>query len=274
MDKKNIRPPVVVVLGHVDHGKTSLLDYIRKTRVALREAGGITQNIGASQIITKSGKKITFIDTPGHAAFNKMRSRGAKVADIAILIVASDAGVQPQTKEAIDHIRKSEIPFIVTITKVDLQTANSESVLNQLEKEGILLEKRGGDTPLIEVSSKTGQGIDDLLETISLLADITRIKGDPKKELEAVVIETSKDKSGPLVNVIVRNGTIKVGETLYIENGCAKIRNLKTNKGNVKVVFPGDPAQILGFDLLPEIGTKLFSTEFDNKGKKQTKKNI
>ena len=184
MDKKNIRPPVVVVLGHVDHGKTSLLDYIRKTRVALREAGGITQNIGASQIITKSGKKITFIDTPGHAAFNKMRSRGAKVADIAILIVASDAGVQPQTKEAIDHIRKSELPFIVTITKVDLQTANSESVLNQLEKEGILLEKRGGDIPWIEVSSKSGKGIDDLLETISLLADVSEIEGDPKKELD------------------------------------------------------------------------------------------
>lgn len=273
MDKKNIRPPVVVVLGHVDHGKTSLLDYIRKTRVALREAGGITQNIGASQIITKSGKKITFIDTPGHAAFNKMRSRGAKVADIAILIVASDAGVQPQTKEAIDHIRKSELPFIVTITKVDLQTANSESVLNQLEKEGILLEKRGGDTPWIEISSKSGKGIDDLLETISLLADVSEIEGDPKKELEAVVIETSKDKSGPLANVIVRNGSIKVGDTLYIEGGCAKVKNLKNDKGNVKKVFPGDPAQILGFDLLPEIGTKLFSTEFDNKGKKETKKN-
>jgi len=272
MDKKNIRPPIVVLLGHVDHGKTSLLDYIRKTRVALKEAGGITQNIGASQIVTKSGKKITFIDTPGHAAFNKMRSRGAKVADIAILLVASDAGVQPQTKEAIEHIRQSKLPFIVVITKIDLKTANTELVLDQLKKEGILLEKRGGNTPWIEISSKTGQGIDDLLETISLLADVSEIEGDPKKELEAVVIETSKDKSGSLVNIIIRNGTIKVGETLYIENGFAKIKNIKTDKGNVKEVFPGDSAQILGFDLLPKIGTKLFSTEFDSKGKKETKK--
>ncbi|MFH1970996.1 MAG: translation initiation factor IF-2 [Patescibacteria group bacterium] len=272
MKKKNIRPPIVVVLGHVDHGKTSLLDYIRKSRIALREAGGITQSIGASQVVTKSGKKITFIDTPGHAAFNKMRSRGAKVADVAILIVASDAGVQPQTKEAIDHIRESELPYIVVLTKVDLQTANTEFALDQLEKEGILLEKRGGDIPWIEVSAKTGKGVDDLLETISLLADVTEIEGDLKKELEAVVIETSKDQSGPLVNVIVRNGSIKVGETLYIENGSAKVRNLKTDKGNVKEVFPGDPVQILGFDLLPEIGTKLFSTKFDNKEKKETKK--
>lgn len=272
MNKKIIRPPIVVILGHVDHGKTSLLDYIRKTRVALKEAGGITQSIGASQVITKSGKKITFIDTPGHAAFNKMRSRGSKVADIAVLIVAADAGVQPQTKEAIEHIRASELPFIVALTKIDLQTANVESTLGQLETEGILLEKRGGDAPWIEVSSKTGKGIDDLLETISLLADVSEIEGDPKKELEAVVIETSKDKSGPLVNAVIRNGTMKVKETLFMENGCAKIKNLKTDKGNVKEVFPGDPVQILGFDLLPEVGTKLFSTAFENKEKKEVEK--
>ena len=272
MNKKIIRPPIVVILGHVDHGKTSLLDYIRKTRVALKEAGGITQSIGASQVITKSGKKITFIDTPGHAAFNLMRSRGSKVADIAVLIVAADAGVQPQTKEAIEHIRASELPFIVALTKVDLPTANIESTLGQLETEGILLEKRGGDVPWIELSSKTGKGVDDLLETISLLADVNEIEGDPKKALEAVVIETSKDKSGPLVNVVIRNGTMKVKETLYMENGCAKIKNLKTDKGNVKEVFPGDPVQILGFDLLPDVGTKLFSTVFDNKEKKEIEK--
>ena len=272
MNKKIIRPPIVVILGHVDHGKTSLLDYIRKTRVALKEAGGITQNIGASQVITKSGKKITFIDTPGHAAFNKMRSRGSKVADIAVLIVAADAGVQPQTKEAIEHIRESELPFMVALTKIDLQTANIESALGQLETEGILLEKRGGDVPWIEVSAKTGKGVDDLLETISLLADVNEIEGDSQKELEAVVIETSKDKSGPLVNVVIRNGTMKVKETLFMENGCAKIKNLKTDKGNVEEVFPGDPVQILGFDLLPEVGTKLFSTEFENKEKKKVEK--
>ena len=272
MLNKILRPPIVVVLGHVDHGKTSLLDYIRKTRVAQKEAGGITQGIGSSQVVSKSDKKITFIDTPGHAAFEKMRSRGAKVADIAVLIVAADAGVQPQTKEAINHIREANLPFIVGITKIDLQTADVDSTLEQLEKEGILFEKRGGDTPWMEVSAKTGNGIDDLLETISLFADLHEIEGDPKKELEAVVIETSKDKSGSLVNAVVRNGIIKLGQTLYTESGCAKVRNLKTDKGSAKEVFPGEPVQILGFDFLPEVGTKILSTVFDESFKKEDQK--
>lgn len=272
MNKKVLRPPIVVVLGHVDHGKTSLLDYIRNTRVAQKEVGGITQNIGASQVTTKSGKKITFIDTPGHAAFSQMRSRGAKVADIAVLVVASDAGIQPQTKEAIDHIRSAEIPFIVVITKIDLQTANVELTLDQLEEEGILLEKRGGSISWLEVSAKTGKGVDNLLETISLLADLEEIEGDCQKELEAVVIETSKDKSGPLVNAVVRNGSIKIGQTLYMDKGCAKVKNLKNEKGNAKEIFPGEPVQILGFEKLPEIGTKLFSTVFDTDKKQEEKK--
>lgn len=272
MLNKILRPPIVVVLGHVDHGKTSLLDHIRKTRVAQKEAGGITQSMGSSQVISKSGRKITFIDTPGHAAFEKMRSRGAKVADIAVLIVAADAGVKPQTKEAINHIREAKLPFIVGITKIDLQTADVDLTLNQLEKEGILFEKRGGDTPWIEVSAKTGKGIDDLLETISLFADLYEIEGDPKKELEAVVIETSKDKSGSLINAVVRNGTIKLGQNLYTENGCAKVRNLKTDKGFAKEVLPGEPVQILGFDFLPEVGTKILSTVFDESLKKDDQK--
>jgi len=276
MGNKKNRQPIVVVLGHVDHGKTSLLDYIRKTCVAQKEVGGITQNIGASQVETKSKKMITFIDTPGHAAFSKMRSRGANVADIAILVVAADAGVQPQTKEAIEHIRNADIPFIVAITKIDLATANVEFTINQIEKEGILFEKRGGNTPKVEVSAKNGQGVDELLETISLLADVNEIFGDPNTDLEAVVIETSKDKSGLLVNVVVRNGKIKVGDTIYMQDGgSAKVKNIKNDKGNVKEVVPGEPAQILGFNQLPLVGTKLFSTFFEStKEKKENRKNL
>lgn len=264
------RAPIVTILGHVDHGKTTLLDTIRKTSVAAREAGGITQSIGASQVVTKEGKHITFIDTPGHAAFSKMRSRGAKVADIAILVVAADDGVAPQTKEAISHIREADIPFIVAITKVDLATANVEAALGQLEKEGIYFEKRGGDTPWVGVSAKTGIGLDELLATISLLAEVNEIKADPDGDLEAVVIETTKDRCGPVANVVIRNGKIKVGDTVYTENGGAKIRSLISDKGQVKEVLPGEPAQILGFEVLPEVGSKLASFEF---GKKKEKKN-
>jgi translation initiation factor IF-2 len=269
MEKKiKTRPPIVTVLGHVNHGKTTLLDAIRKTRIAFKEAGGITQNIGASQVTTKEGKKITFIDTPGHAAFSQMRSRGARVADIAILVIAADDGVKPQTKESIVQINEAKIPFIVAITKVDLATANVEAVLGQLEKEGILLEKRGGNTPWIELSAKTGKGIGALLELISLMAEMNAIKGDPEDSLEAVVIETSKDKGGPVVNAVIRNGQIMVGQNLYTETGQTKVRCLISSKGMTKVALPGDAVQILGFEILPEVGAKIFSTVMD---KAQTK---
>src|SRR3990167_10002986 len=170
--KTNKRQPIVTVLGHVDHGKTSLLDAIRKTQVAEKEAGGITQSIGASQVTTKKGEKVTFIDTPGHAAFSKMRSRGADVADIAVLVVAADDGVKPQTQEALQLIKEAKIPFIVAITKTDLPSANVESTKGQLEKEGALFEGRGGDIPVVSVSAKAGKGIDELLETISLVFEV------------------------------------------------------------------------------------------------------
>jgi translation initiation factor IF-2 len=263
------RAPIVTILGHVDHGKTTLLDTIRKTSVAAKEAGGITQNIGASQVVTKDGKHITFIDTPGHAAFSKMRSRGAKVADIVILVVAADDGVAPQTKEAISHIKEANIPFIVAVTKVDLATANVEATLGQLEKEGIYFEKRGGDTPWVGVSAKTKIGLDELLATISLLAEVNEIKADPNGELEAVVIETTKDRRGPVANVVIRNGTLKVGDTVYTESGSAKIRSLISDKGQVKEVLPGEPAQILGFEILPEVGSKIASFEFEKKDEKK-----
>lgn len=249
------RPPIVVILGHVDHGKTTLLDAIRKTNVALREAGGITQGIGASIVKTKEGKKITFIDTPGHAAFTKMRSRGAMVADIAVLIVDASDGVKPQTLESLEIIKKSNLPFLVGITKVDLPAANPEGVLGQLEKEMVFFEGRGGDTPYLKLSAKNGQGIDELLETISLLAEVKEIHANPENPLEAVVIETVKDKKGLLASVVVRDGTLKVGETVYSDKLETKVRNLIDFTGKtVKEILPGEPGQILGFETLPPVG--------------------
>lgn len=259
---KTQRPPIVVVLGHVDHGKTSLLDALRKTRVTAKEAGGITQGIGASSITTKEGKKITFIDTPGHAAFTKMRGRGGAVADIAILVVAGEDGVKPQTKEAISIIKESGVVPIVAITKVDLASADPESVKAQIEAEEIYLEGRGGDTPVVLVSSKTGQGIEDLLETIALVAGVAEISGDSKSELEATVIETVRSKRGLLVSVVVRSGNISVGDTVSSEDASAKVKGLFDDKAvSVKQINPGEAGQILGFSEFPSVGSVLIKGE-------------
>ena len=250
------RPPIVVVLGHVDHGKTTLLDAIRKTSFAKKEAGGITQGIGASTVSVGSGDKVTFIDTPGHAAFTKMRSQGAEVSDIAVLVIAADDGVKPQTKEAIEVIRDSKIPYIIAMTKTDLPTASIETVKNQLEKEGILMEGRGGDVPVISVSGKTGKGIEELLEMIILVSEVSEVKGDPESPMEAVVIETRKDKKGPLVSTVTRNGTLKVGKDIYTENQSIRVKGLFDFKGNpTKKILPGEPAMILGFITLPAVGS-------------------
>lgn len=249
------RSPIVVVLGHVDHGKTTLLDAIRKTNVAAREAGGITQAIGASVIQTKDGKKITFIDTPGHAAFTKMRGRGAKVADIAILVVAQDDGVAPQTKEAIQIIRDAKIPFVVAGTKADVAGVNAEALKGQLEKEQVFFEGRGGDVPFISVSARTNVGISELLEMLTLMADVAELKGDPSAELEAVVIESGKDKMGAMATVVVRNGSIKVGDIIFVEKSEAKVRAIFDDKGkSVRIVNPGEPARIFGFTEVPPVG--------------------
>jgi translation initiation factor IF-2 len=255
------RPPIVVVLGHVDHGKTTLLDAIRKTNVAAREAGGITQSIGASlvdlpaQAGTKDKKKITFIDTPGHAAFGKMRSRGAKVADIAILVVAQDDGVAPQTREALQIIKEAALPFVVAGTKADVTGTNPEVLKGQLEKEGVFFEGRGGQVPFVSVSAKAGTGISELLEIITLMADVAELKGDPKGTLEAVVIESGKDKVGPAASVVVRNGSIKLGEVVYAEEGECKVRALFDDKGkSIKEVLPGFPAKVFGFTEVPPVG--------------------
>ncbi len=260
------RQPIVVVLGHVDHGKTSLLDALRETSVTKAEAGGITQSIGASVVVLKDGSKITFIDTPGHAAFSQMRSRGSKLADIALLILDSSDGVKPQTKEAIEHIQKANIPFIVVATKTDLPAASVDVAIAELEKLGIFFEGRGGQTPYIGVSAKKKEGLTELLDLISLLAEVNNIEGDSEAELEAVVIETTREKGGNMVSVVVRNGKLSVGQEVFTEGAMGKIKGLFDDKNKpVKVVYPGEPARILGFESLPQVGTIISDTEINSK---------
>ena len=262
MEAKNqnnqTRPPIVVVLGHVDHGKTTLLDAVRKTNIAGGEAGGITQAIGASVVTTKDGKKITFIDTPGHAAFTKMRGRGAKIADIAVLVVAQDDGVAPQTKEAIQIIRDAKIPFLVAGTKADVAGVNPEMLRGLLEKEQVFFEGRGGDTPFVSVSAKTGTGVDDLIEMIILMSEVIDLKGDSTADLEGVVIESNKEKMGPVASVVVRNGSIKVGQAIFAEEVLCKVRGLFDDKGKtIREVLPGYPAKVIGFSLVPPVGARV-----------------
>jgi len=249
------RPPIVTVMGHVDHGKTSILDAFRKTNVTAKEFGGITQHIGAYQIEHNS-KKITFIDTPGHAAFSQMRSRGGKVADIVILVVAADAGVQAQTKEAIAHAKASGGTIVVAINKIDLPAADAQKAKQQLAQEDILVEDWGGNIVAVEVSAKTGKGLTELLDVIQLIADMQEIKARPEGALEAIIIEAKMDKKkGALVNVIVKDGTLKIGDEVYASGKSAKIKSLMNDRGQIlKQALPGDPVEILGFKEVPSVG--------------------
>ena len=250
------RPPIVAVLGHVDHGKTSLLDSIRETNVASREAGGITQSIGASTVTTKDQKQITFIDTPGHAAFSQMRSRGSKLADIAVLVVAADDGPKPQTIEAWEHIQSAKIPCIVVFTKIDLPSASIDTAIPKLENLGIYFEGRGGQVPYIGVSSKNKQGINDLIELILLVTEVNEIMADPGAPVEAIVIETSKDKRGLMTSVIVRNGTLNSGQEVWVDGQSTKIKGIfDANAKPVKEVKPGYAGAVLGFSILPPVGS-------------------
>lgn len=258
-----VRQPIVSVLGHVDHGKTSLLDYIRQTSVQRREAGGITQGIGASVATTSKGKKITFIDTPGHAAFSQMRSRGASASDIALLIVAANDGMKPQTKEALSFIRESQTPFIVVITKIDLPSVDINMVKNQLFSEGVKLEEMGGDVPVIAVSSKTGEGIPDLLDTILLVAELNEVAGDPDSPLSGVVIETNKGKSGLLVSAVIKDGKLAIGDEIGTDGISAKVKGLFDYVGTpIKEALPGEPIAILGFNDLPAVGSTITELSF------------
>lgn len=259
MENKLSRSPIVVILGHVDHGKTTLLDAIREADVADREFGGITQKIGAYQVTLPDSKKITFIDTPGHEAFSQMRSRGASVADIAILVVAANDSVMPQTAESIKIIKEANIPYIVAINKIDLPEANFDKVVQDLLRHEVLLENYGGDIPYIKISAKKKEGIKELLDLIDLLAQVNEIKGDPDAALEATVIESKLDNNrGPLATVIVRNGKIKVGQEVYVDNEKSKIRALIDYTGkNQTEVNPGEPAEVIGLSKVPTVGKKL-----------------
>lgn len=249
------RSPVVVVMGHVDHGKTSLLDCIRNSSVVSGEAGGITQHIGAYQV-TKNGEKITFIDTPGHAAFTAMRARGAKATDIAILVVAADDGIMPQTIEAINHIQAAGVPMIVAVNKIDKPEANIDRVKQQLAEHNVLPEEWGGDAIIVPVSAKTKQGIDDLLGMILLVAEMQELKANPDRLATGVVLEASLDKNkGPIATILVQNGTLKTGDTFVCGLTFGKVRAMYDENGRlVKSAGPSCPVSVLGFDEVPNSG--------------------
>jgi len=254
----NRRPPIVTVMGHVDHGKTSILDAIRKTNVQGGEFGGITQHIGAYQI-THNNQKITFIDTPGHAAFSSMRSRGGKAADIVVLVVAADDGVMPQTKEAISHAKSANVPMVVAINKIDKAGADVQKVKKDLATEGVLVEDWGGDVVCVEVSAQTGQGITTLLDTLLLVAEFQPLNADINGELEGIIIEARLDRQkGSLVSCIVKNGTLSIGDKVVASNFTAKVRSLTDDAGKtVTKAFPGDPVVILGFKEVPNVGDSI-----------------
>jgi len=242
-------------MGHVDHGKTSLLDVIRETSVAAREAGGITQHIGAYHI-EKNGRKIVFIDTPGHEAFTRMRSRGAKITDIVVLVVAADDGVMPQTIEAIDHARAAKVPIVVAINKIDRQDAQPDRIKQQLSDRGLLAEDWGGDTVMVPVSAKTKQNLDVLLEMILLVADLLDLKANPSRPAMGTVIESKLDRGrGPVATVLVRNGTLRVGDFFICGEVFGKVRALINDRGDqVREVEPSMPVEVLGLDGLPSAG--------------------
>ncbi len=249
------KPPVVTIMGHVDHGKTSLLDKIRSTKITDREAGGITQHVGAYSV-TRNGKKITFIDTPGHEAFTEMRSRGAQATDIAIIVVAADDGVKPQTKEAIDHAKAADVPIVVAINKIDKPEANPDHVKSQLSEIGIVPADWGGEYDFINVSAKTGEGIDNLLDDLLVQAELMELKANPKVSPKAIVIESSLQKGrGPVATVILQNGTLQKGDIVVCGGTYGKVKALLDDEGkNIKEASPGDPAVVVGLNEVPNAG--------------------
>ena len=253
------RPPVVTVMGHVDHGKTSLLDYIRKTNVISGEAGGITQHIGAYQIQV-NGELVTFIDTPGHAAFDAMRKRGASLTDVAILVVAADDGVMPQTKESIKFIKEANVPMIVAINKMDVKTANIDRVKEQLAAEGVMPEEWGGDTIMVPISAKFGQNVDKLLEMVLFIAEYQNLRANPNRNASGSIIEARLDKGmGTVATVLVQNGTLKVGDTIVAGTATGKVRAMINEKGvHVKKAGPSVPVAILGLSSVPNAGDQLY----------------
>ena len=262
------RPPVVTIMGHVDHGKTTLLDTIRKTSVADGEAGGITQAIGAYQI-KYNDKKITFIDTPGHAAFTEMRARGASVTDIVIIIVAADDGVMPQTREAIDHAKAASVPIIVAVNKIDKPGANPDKVMTEMADAGILPDTWGGDVMFVNISAKNGTGIDDLLERILLVSEMQELKANPNRYASGTVLESKFDKkSGVTTSLLIQNGTLRLGDAIVVGNYAGKVRTLKNDRNESLVeAGPSDPVSITGLNESPSAGDKFMVFDSEKKAK-------
>ncbi len=262
------RPPIVTIMGHVDHGKTTLLDYIRHSHVVDGEFGGITQHIGAYQI-EHNGNKITFIDTPGHAAFTEMRARGASVTDIVIIIVAADDGVMPQTEEAIDHAKSAGVPIIVAVNKIDKPEANPEKILTGMAERGITPEAWGGDVPFINISAHTGEGVDLLLETIETLAEINNYKANPNRYATGTVIESRLDKNiGGVASFIIQNGTLRIGDPIVVGEFFGKVRTMKNDLGeSIVEAGPSMPVEVTGISDNPSAGDKFMAFETESKAK-------
>ena len=249
------RPPVVTIMGHVDHGKTSLLDAIRETKVASGEAGGITQHIGAYQVHVND-QDITFLDTPGHEAFTAMRARGAQVTDVAVLVVAADDGVMPQTKEAIDHAKAAGVPIVVAMNKIDLENANPDRVKTELSENGVMIEEWGGDTPIVPVSARTKEGLDDLLANILVVSEVLDLRANPARAAIGVVVEAELSKTrGPLATVLVKTGTLNVGDYVVVGETMGRVKAMLNDHGKrIKSAGPSEPAEILGLDAVPKAG--------------------
>ncbi|ADD02451.1 translation initiation factor IF-2 [Thermoanaerobacter mathranii subsp. mathranii str. A3] len=269
-DEKDLqpRPPIVTVMGHVDHGKTSLLDAIRNTNVTMKEMGGITQHIGAS-VVEVNNKKIVFLDTPGHEAFTAMRARGASITDIVVLVVAADDGVMPQTVEAINHVKAANAPMIVAINKIDLPTANPDKVKTELSELGLVPEEWGGNTICVPVSAKKNIGIDNLLEMILLVAEMEDLKANPNKPARGTIIEAKLEKGkGPVATVIVQNGTLQIGDAILAGTTYGRVRAMFDDKGKrIKKAGPSTPVEVLGFSEVPEAGDKLIVVEEEKKAR-------
>ncbi len=268
-DDKKPRPPVVTVMGHVDHGKTSLLDALRKTSIVIGEAGGITQHIGAYQVTKDDGEKVTFIDTPGHAAFTSMRARGAKVTDIVILVVAADDGVMPQTVEAISHSKAAEVPIVVAVNKIDKPEADPTRVKNELLQHEIISEDMGGDVQFVEVSALTGTGLDDLLESVLLQAELLDLKANPDRAAEGIVIESKLEKGrGAVATVLVQRGTLSVGDIFVVGEESGRVRALLDDQGeSIKSALPASPVEVLGAGGSPSAGDMFNVVETEAKAR-------
>lgn len=262
------RPPIVTIMGHVDHGKTTLLDYIRHTHVVTQEFGGITQHIGAYQTMY-NGELITFIDTPGHAAFTEMRARGASVTDIVIIIVAADDGVMPQTKEAIDHAKAANVPIIVAVNKIDKKDANIDRVLTEMNEAGITPEAWGGEVPFINISAHTGEGIDLLLETILTVAELENLRANPNRYASGAVIESRVDKNiGGVASFLIQNGTLRIGDPIVVGTSYAKVRTMKNDRGeSIAQAGPSTPVEITGLTKNPSAGDKFMAFETEAEAK-------